>query len=101
MSSRWYHWDGPHLIIHLRVQPRASRDEFAEVMGDWRRIRITAPPVDGKANVYLCQFVARLFQVPCSSVTLCAGKTSRNKRLRVTAPRKLPPDIKPSPGNHR
>lgn len=94
-SSGWYRWEGEDLILQVRVQPQASRDEFAEVQGTHLRIRITAPPVEGKANAHLCKFLAQVFQVPKSGVTLLSGETAREKRLRITRPRRLPPEISP------
>ncbi len=95
MNDTWYRWEDQDLILQVRVQPRAKRDELVEPQGEQLRIRITAPPVDGKANVHLRKFLAALFQVPYSTVTLLAGSTGRDKRLRIKAPQQLPMDIKP------
>lgn len=95
MSVGGYRWDDADLILHVRVQPRASRDEWLESRDDRIRIRIAAPPVDGKANVHLREFLATLFGVAKNRVTLLAGESGRDKRLRVTAPRRLPPGIEP------
>jgi uncharacterized protein (TIGR00251 family) len=56
-------------------------------------VRITAPPVDGKANKQLCEFLARTCGVAKRAVQLVAGQTSRYKRIRITAPVTLPPHI--------
>lgn len=95
MGAGGYRWDGADLILHVRVQPRASRDEWLEPRDDRLCIRITAPPVDGKANAHLREFLATLFGVAKSQVTLLAGETGRDKRLRVVAPRRLPSGIEP------
>jgi uncharacterized protein (TIGR00251 family) len=47
-------------------------------------IRVTAPPVDGKANAALCAFIARSVRIPTSRVTVVRGQTSRDKTVRVT-----------------
>lgn len=86
MSVGGYRWDDADLILHVRVQPRASRDEWLEPRDDRIRIRIAAPPVDGKANVHLREFLATLFGVAKNQVTLLAGESGRDKRLRVAAP---------------
>lgn len=86
-----YRWDGDDLLLRVRVQPRASRDELAETLGDQLKIRITAPPVDGKANDHLIRFLAKMFGVPKGQVYLESGFTGRNKQLRIAAPRILPP----------
>ena len=86
----FWHWRGEDLILDLKVQPRASRDEFAEILGDRLKVRISAPPVDGKANAHLVKFVARSFKVSKSAVTILSGETGRDKRLSVHAPKHLP-----------
>jgi uncharacterized protein (TIGR00251 family) len=91
--AAWYRWEEKDLVIRLRVQPRANRDALGEVQGDRRRLRLRAAPVDGKANARLIQFLAIVFDVPPSRVILLAGQTSRDKRLRIRGPRKLPPGI--------
>ena len=89
----WYRWDGDDLLIRVRVQPRASCDEFAETAGDQLKVRITAPPVEGKANAHLARFLAKAFGVPKAQVHLSSGANSRNKRFRIAAPRILPPAV--------
>lgn len=70
--------------ITVHVVPKASKSEMAGLHGDAVRIRLNAPPVDGKANKALVAFVAELLGVPVRSVTLLAGETSRRKILGVT-----------------
>lgn len=90
-----YHWDGADLILQVRTQPRASHDRWAGLLDDRFRVRITAPPVDGQANVHLREFLATLFGVAKSQVALLAGETGRDKRWRIAAPKQLPPGIEP------
>ena len=75
--------DGPDWLLDVRVQPRASRTEFAGLMGDRLRVRLNAPPVDGRANAALVEFVADACDVPRARVTLEKGTTGRDKRLRL------------------
>lgn len=89
-SAGWYRWEGDDLLLSLRVQPRAKRDEFAGVLDDHLRVRVTAPPLDGKANEQLRRFLAKTFGVPRSRVELVAGRQGRLKRLRIRAPSRLP-----------
>lgn len=86
----WFRWDGPDLILQVQVQPRASRESVAGVIGDHLKIRLTSPPVEGQANADLIALLAKLFGVPKSQVTLLRGGTSRRKQLRIYAPKKLP-----------
>ena len=90
-----YRWDGADLILQVRAQARAGRDDWVGLAEGWFRVRITAPPVDGQANAHLREFLATLFGVAKSQVALLAGETGRNKRWRIAAPQRLPPEIKP------
>ena len=85
--------DGADLILDVRVQPRASRSEIAGLHGERLRIRLQAPPVDGKANAALVEFVAGLFAVPRARVTIEHGLTGRDKRLRLQGVPSLPPQL--------
>lgn len=91
----WYRWEGEALILELQIQPRASRDEIAGPHGGRLRVRITAPPVDGKANKHLCAYLAKLCGVAKGAVTVETGTSGRRKRVRIAAPRTLPPDVAP------
>lgn len=83
------------MILQVRVQPRASRDAWTGLQEDRFRVRITAPPVEGQANAHLQALLADLFGVAKSQVTLLNGATSRDKRWRIIAPKRLPPGIEP------
>jgi uncharacterized protein (TIGR00251 family) len=88
----WYRWEENALLLSLRVQPGARNDEFTGAYGNRQyRVRIHAPPVDGKANRHLTMFLAKEFGVAQSAVELVSGKTSRDKLFRIHAPGKLPP----------
>jgi len=67
----------------LRVQPRASRNKIAGLMGDAIKLAITAPPVDGKANEAVIEYFADLFRIPKSSVVIISGQTGRNKLITI------------------
>ncbi len=86
----FYRWDGEDLILECHLQPKASRDEFAGLHGERLKIRLTAPPVDGKANAHLLAFLASAFAVGKSQVSLESGQQSRQKRVRIKQPRQLP-----------
>jgi hypothetical protein len=86
----FYRWDGEDLILECHLQPKASRDEFAGLHGERLKIRLTAPPVDGKANAQLLAFLAAAFAVSKSQVSLESGQQSRQKRVRIRQPRQLP-----------
>ncbi|HEX5636474.1 MAG TPA: DUF167 family protein [Gammaproteobacteria bacterium] len=87
---KYFQWQDGDLLLNIKVQPRASKDELAEIIGDCLKVRITAPPVDGAANKHLIAFLANIFKVSKSQVTLISGETGREKRLRVQAPKQWP-----------
>ena len=95
-GCRWYRWLGKQLILNLRVVPRSKQDGIAGVHGDCLRVRIAAPPVDGRANQRLVEFLAREFGVPKREVTLLAGDTGQRKRVSIAGPKRLLPGIQPA-----
>ena len=70
-------------MIRVRVQPRASRDELAGWREDTLRVRVTAPPLDGRANDALRGLIARAAGVPTSAVGIVAGERGRDKLVAV------------------
>ncbi|MDO8931715.1 MAG: DUF167 family protein [Rhodocyclaceae bacterium] len=79
----WLRQDGDGVVLTLHIQPGAKRSEVAGTHGDALKIRLAAPPVDGKANEALIAFLAKALGVPKAHVDLVAGQTSRAKRVRV------------------
>jgi len=77
------------------VQPKAKKDELVGTDGDRLRLRIAAPPIEGAANERLQRFLAGLFGVPRSRVELLGGARSREKRLLIRRPERLPGLILP------
>ena len=71
------------ITLTLHIQPGAKTTEFAGLHGDALKIRLAAPPVDGKANEALIKFVAETLKLPKSAITLKSGQTSRRKVLEV------------------
>ena len=82
--------DGTDWVLDVRVQPRASRTEFAGRTGDRLRVRLHAPPVDGRANVALVEFIAEVFGVPRAQVSIDKGLTGRDKRVRIRGLARVP-----------
>jgi hypothetical protein len=82
--SDWYRVaaDG-RITLTLHIQPGAKKTEFAGLHGDALKIRLAAPPVDGKANEALVRFVAETLGLAKSAVELKSGQTSRRKVLEV------------------
>jgi uncharacterized protein (TIGR00251 family) len=71
------------LVLELHVQPGAKRSEFAGMHGERMKVRLAAPPVDGKANAALVAFLAAHYGVPRAAVSIESGLTSRRKRVAI------------------
>jgi uncharacterized protein (TIGR00251 family) len=71
------------VIFRIRVVPRASRSEVAGIQGDALKLRITAPPVEGKANEECIRLLAETLGVKKGQVTIIAGHASRTKTVAV------------------
>ena len=83
---KWIQEKQECLVVALRVIPRASKDGFQGVLGDALKVRIQAPPVEGKANTYLLRFLAKQWKIPKSTLEILSGETGRNKRIRIKNP---------------
>jgi uncharacterized protein (TIGR00251 family) len=85
-------WRDPEVLVcRLRVTPRAGgRSAFAGLYGDRLKVRVGAPPVDGKANAELLAFLAGAFGVPRQRVRLISGASGRDKTVAIEAPATLP-----------
>lgn len=89
----FYRWAGADLLLALHLQPGASRSEFAGAHGARLKIRIAAPPVEGRANAALIDFLAGAFAVPKQRVVIERGASSRQKSVRIIAPQRLPSEL--------
>lgn len=68
------------ITLNIKVIPNSSRNEL--VKEDERiRLKITAPPVDNKANKFVIEYLAKYFKIPKSSIQILRGNTSREKTL--------------------
>jgi uncharacterized protein len=72
------------LLLSIHVQPGAARTELAGMHGDALKLRLAAPPVDGKANKAVIAFLAALLHLPKSAVVIRSGLRSRAKKLLLT-----------------
>jgi uncharacterized protein (TIGR00251 family) len=84
MSALWLRQDDRQTTLTLHIQPDAKKTEVAGIHGDALKIRLAAPPIDGKANAALIAFVADRLGIAKTSVSLKSGQTSRRKVLEVT-----------------
>ncbi len=73
----------PSATLSVRVAPRSSREEVAGFDSGVFRIRLNAPPVDGRANEALVRFLSRVLKVPKRRIVIGAGEKGRNKIVRI------------------
>jgi uncharacterized protein (TIGR00251 family) len=71
-------------MLTLHVQPGAKRSEIAGLHGEALKIRLAAPPIEGRANDELLKFIADLFAVPLRNAELKLGGQSRHKVVAIT-----------------
>jgi uncharacterized protein (TIGR00251 family) len=82
----WLQIDGAAAVLHLHVQPGAKRTEIVGEHGEALKVRLAAPPVDGKANAELLDYLAERLGLPRAALTLKSGESSRRKRVAVMLP---------------
>ena len=75
--------DSVYTEIETRIIPRASRNEIVGIENGVARIRVTSPPVDGKANKAVTELLSKQLGVPKKDVRIVSGEKSRNKRIRI------------------
>lgn len=80
----WLHADGHGVTLQLHIQPGAKKTEVVGRHGEALKIRLAAPPVDGKANACLIAFLADRLGVARAAVSLISGETARAKRVRIS-----------------
>ena len=89
----WYRSNGEVVTLTLHVQPGAKRSEINGLHGEALKIRLAAPPIDGRANEALIKYLAELFEVPQRQVELKQGGQSRHKVVAVSGSRIAPESL--------
>jgi uncharacterized protein (TIGR00251 family) len=78
----FYTLENDQVVLRIKAQPAASRNEFCEIYGeDAIKVRIKAPAVEGAANKELVKFLSKRFKIPKSSIMFRSGETSKIKVL--------------------
>ena len=89
----WWRPTAGGVLVSVRVTPGARRSEIIGITDGRLRLRIAAPPVDGKANEAIRRFVADAFGVRRAAVTIVAGDRGREKSVRILGVDRPPPDL--------
>jgi hypothetical protein len=91
--NAWYRRNGDVLTLTLHVQPGAKRTNVAGLHGEALKIRLAAPPIEGRANEALLRFIAATFAVPLRQVELRQGGQSRHKVVAVSGSNVAPESL--------
>jgi uncharacterized protein (TIGR00251 family) len=86
----WCSWEAEQLILNVRIQPRAKKDEIVGLHDNRLKINLSEAPLEGRANERLLRVIADVFRVAKRDVEIISGRSSRNKRIRIRHPRRLP-----------
>ena len=84
MTMDWLREHDGTTTLTLHIQPGAKKTEIAGLHGDALKIRLAAPPVDGKANAALIEFLARQLDMAKSAIRLKTGESSRRKVVEIS-----------------
>ena len=73
-----------NILLKVYLQPKSSKNEVVGPYRDGIKVKVTAPPIDGKANEALIRFLAKKFGIPPSCIEIIKGLHSREKTLRIS-----------------
>jgi uncharacterized protein (TIGR00251 family) len=93
MQSSWYRRNGEVITLTLHVQPGAKRNEIVGLHSDALKVKLAAPPIEGRANEALLKFIAELFDVPLRNTQLLKGGQSRHKVVEIISSNINPPSL--------
>ena len=81
------------ITLRVRVQPRASHAGIEGIKGDSLRVRLNAPPADGRANAELIELLSKALRIRKTDIEIIRGHTSREKTVAIKGLDKLPEGI--------
>ena len=84
MNQGWISQSNNGVIITVHAVPRAAKDAVQGLHGDALKIRLHAPPVDGKANEALISFLSKMLNVPKGNISLKSGANQRRKIIAIS-----------------
>jgi len=79
----WLEESGGKVILKIWVQPRAAKVDIIGVHGDALKVKLTSPPVDGKANDQLKAMLSKRLDIAASKIDVRSGHTGRRKTLEI------------------
>jgi len=69
--------------IYIKITPHSSKNEVIQLAEGEYKVKLTAPPVDNKANMMLTKVLSDYFDIPKSSLKIIGGKTARTKIIEI------------------
>lgn len=99
--EQWCYWSGKDLLIRAHIQTRAKQDGIVNIHNGRLRIRITAPPIAGKANKHLTAYLAAEFNLAKSDVEIIKGTLSKDKLIKIHNPQSRPDWFRENFQNHK
>ncbi|HEX5339471.1 MAG TPA: DUF167 domain-containing protein [Gammaproteobacteria bacterium] len=93
MAESFYRYQGAALILRVRVQPGARSNAITGVVNGELRLRLNAPPTDGRANDMLRSFLAEQLDTTASRVSIVRGSKSRSKTVLLRGARRAPESL--------
>jgi uncharacterized protein (TIGR00251 family) len=90
MDNNFHRWQQNVLILELSLQPNARHDAWVGLHNSRLKLKITALAIEGRANAYLLDFLAKEFGVAKQACQIVAGETGRHKRVAIKNPQRFP-----------
>ncbi|MBM4340080.1 MAG: YggU family protein [Deltaproteobacteria bacterium] len=85
-----------NIILKVYLQPKSSKNEIVSPYRDGIKVKVTAPPIEGKANDALIRFLAKEFRISPSCIEITKGHRSREKTLNISTSKSLTDILNPS-----
>lgn len=79
----WIKETSKGVLLPVRAVPRAAKNEIQGIYGDALKVRLQAPPVEGKANTALIRFLSDALDISRSQISVASGETGRNKAVLI------------------
>ncbi len=72
------------IILRVKVEPRSSRSGISGLYGDSLKVKLTSPPVEGKANNEIISVLSKVLGIKKKQIEIVSGRSSKNKIIRLT-----------------
>ncbi len=95
-SNAFYRWDEDTLVLNVLGRPNSKRDAIGRVIDHQLEVYAAAVPRQGGATAHMVKYLAGVFAVPKSAITVVFGEKNVNKQLRIKSPNNLPASIQPA-----